>query len=81
MYILRIVLYLLNRVFFSCNSQFNSIILVDKRLDEWISLDRFDMNKGELPKLSKIDLEITSDMTERKITRNQKRKNELTSSV
>ena len=39
------------------------------------------MVKGELPKNSKIDQENTGDLSERKITRNQKRKNDITSNV
>lgn len=50
---------------------------VDKRLDEWIEIDRFDLVKGELPKQSKIELEIANDLGDRKLTRHQKRKNEI----
>jgi hypothetical protein len=54
---------------------------VDKRLDEWTDIGKFDLNKGELTKHSKIDLENTSDLSERKLTRNQKRKNDINSTV
>ncbi|CAF0853804.1 unnamed protein product [Brachionus calyciflorus] len=54
---------------------------LDKRLDEWIDIERFDLSKGELPKHSKIELEISSDLSERKLTRHQKRKNEITNNV
>lgn len=51
----------------------------DKRLDEWVDLDRLDLIKGPLPKHSKNELETTNDLGERKMTRNQKRKNDITS--
>lgn len=54
---------------------------LDKRLDEWIDLERFDLSKGELPKHSKIELEMSGDLSERKLTRHQKRKNEITNNV
>ncbi|RNA43804.1 histone acetyltransferase KAT8-like [Brachionus plicatilis] len=53
---------------------------MDKRLDEWIEIDRFDLEKGELPKHSKIELEIANDIGDRKLTRHQKRKNEIINS-
>ena len=55
--------------------------LVDKRLDEWTDIDKFDLAKGELAKHSKIDFENTGELSERKLTRNQKRKNDITSTV
>ena len=55
--------------------------LADKRLDEWTDIEKFDLNKGELTKHSKIDSENTNDPSERKLTRNQKRKNDITSTV
>jgi len=54
---------------------------VDKRLDEWTDIGKFDMTKGELTKHSKVDSENTSDLSERKLTRNQKRKNDINSTV
>ena len=53
----------------------------DKRLDEWIDLDRFDMAKGELSKNSKNEQENSNDVSERKLTRNQKRLQDITSNV
>lgn len=50
-------------------------------MDEWIDIDRFDLIKGELPKHSKIELEMSGDLSERKLTRHQKRKNEITNNV
>ena len=55
--------------------------LVDKRLDEWTEIDKFDLTKGELTKHSKIDSENTHEQTERKLTRNQKRRNDINSTV
>jgi hypothetical protein len=54
-------------------------LLDDKRLDEWISLDRFDLTKSEELKNHKNDPEFNN--TERKLTRNQKRKNDISSNV
>ena len=54
---------------------------MDKRLDEWTDIGKFDMTKGELTKHSKVDSENTSDLSERKLTRNQKRKNDINSTV
>ncbi len=54
---------------------------VDKRLDEWTDISKFDMTKGELTKHSKVDSENTNDLSERKLTRNQKRKNDINSNV
>ncbi len=51
----------------------------DKRLDEWICLERVDLEKGEI--VAKADAEQSSEMSERKITRNQKRKNDMISNV
>jgi len=51
----------------------------DKRLDEWIDLERFDMVKGELGKHTKNESERLIELSERKITRNQKRKNDIIS--
>lgn len=53
----------------------------DKRLDEWVSIDRLDLSKGCLPKHSKIEQEVTGDLSKRKLTRNQKRKNDIASNV
>lgn len=54
---------------------------VNRRLDEWVEQDRFDLpNKLEDPQKAMKDLSITltdlSDGTDRKITRNQKRKHD-----
>jgi histone acetyltransferase MYST1 len=60
-----------------CTEYFVHFENSDKRLDEWVTLDRFDLSKGVLPKNSKSTTDETSDLGERKLTRNQKRKNEL----
>lgn len=53
----------------------------DKRLDEWIELDRFDLSKGELVKNSKSGLDSSADnLCQKKITRNQKRKSDISGS-
>lgn len=45
-------------------------------------MDRFDLVKGELVKNNKTDIDLSSEnQCERKITRNQKRKNEITSNI
>ncbi len=54
---------------------------MDKRLDEWTDIGKFDLSKGELTKHSKVDSENASDLSERKLTRNQKRKNDINSTV
>jgi len=48
----------------------------DKRLDEWAGLERFDLSKGELTKCSQNESENSKELSERKMTRNQKRKSE-----
>ncbi len=53
--------------------------LADKRLDEWVEIDRIDVVKGEI--LPKSEAEQTNEPSERKMTRNQKRKSELASNV
>ncbi len=50
----------------------------DKRLDEWLDLDRFDFEKDKNNGENKTETESNTD---RKITRNQKRKNEITCNV
>jgi hypothetical protein len=50
----------------------------DKRLDEWVEIERFDFEKEKTQCDNKIDLD---NSMERKLTRNQKRKNEITSNV
>jgi hypothetical protein len=56
-------------------------LLVDKRLDEWIDLEKFDLEKGEQQKNVKTETDLLRESTERKITRNQKRKNDIISGV
>ena len=51
----------------------------DKRLDEWVDLDRFDLAKGELVKNARTESEINAD-NQKKITRNQKRKSDISGS-
>lgn len=58
-----------------------TVCLADKRLDEWASLERFDLSKGELAKHSQNELENSKELSERKMTRNQKRKSESISNV
>jgi hypothetical protein len=57
------------------------IYIADKRLDEWAGLERFDLTKGELTKCSQNDTENSKELSERKMTRNQKRKSESISNV
>lgn len=49
----------------------------DKRLDEWVEIDRIDATRGEI--LPKNETEQSNEQSERKMTRNQKRKSELIS--
>ncbi len=51
----------------------------DKRLDEWICLERLDLEKGEVN--AKADTDQSIEISERKMTRNQKRKNDMISNV
>ncbi len=50
-------------------------------MDEWVETDRFDMLKGELPKHSKNESDVSGESSEKKMTRNQKRKNDIISNV
>lgn len=49
-------------------------------MDEWITIDRFELAKSEQIKNSKNDNEFMRD-SERKLTRNQKRKYDINYSV
>lgn len=49
----------------------------DKRLDEWADIERIDVAKGEI--IAKNEVEHPNDGSERKMTRNQKRKNDMMS--
>lgn len=57
-------------------------ILDDKRLDEWVGLERIDVARGELTTNDKATVdqeEIKENLTTRKFTRQQKKKTEMTS--
>lgn len=49
----------------------------DKRLDEWINIERFDLTKSEELKNLKNDPDHQKDTEQRKLTRNQKRKYDI----
>lgn len=54
----------------------------DKRLDEWVGLERIDVTRGELTTNDKATVdqeEIKENLTTRKFTRQQKKKTEMTS--
>lgn len=48
-------------------------------MDEWIEIDRIDVALGEI--IAETDPKQTNELTERKMTRNQKRKNDMISNV
>ncbi len=64
-----------------CFEYFVHFVNTDKRLDEWVDVDRLDLANGPLPQNSGTEFEITNDLSERKLTRKQKRNNEIKNNV
>ena len=73
-----------HRVTLSCDIKYIQIqishIVVNRRLDEWVPLDRVDLNQRIEDNGPHGDTQIVvtdlADSTDRKITRNQKRKHD-----
>ena len=60
-------------------STFISSLLDNRRLDEWVEIDRFDLGHKVEEQSSREVPRVTQDLTDgtdRKITRNQKRKHD-----
>jgi len=52
------------------------VLSVNRRLDEWVTSDRVDQQQTEETTKAIIDEKVDGDGTERKLTRNQKRKHD-----